>query len=216
MITIDLNKINIKQAADQAADIITKDGIIISPTDTIYGIYGDVFSTSAYKKIFHIKKRDYLKTVSWQIKEYDEIMDFVEWNKIPNNFNLIPFMQEIFPGPVTLILPVVSTKLPSHLNHLTTIGFRIPDHPFTKALSERLVHPVSTTSANRSGDVYTHDVEYIKKVFSKIVDAIIIEKPKINPVASTIFQLNPDGLHLIREGAVLWNMILKKYKNCIG
>ncbi|MCK5076244.1 MAG: Sua5/YciO/YrdC/YwlC family protein [Calditrichia bacterium] len=209
---IKISETGLKKAVSLAKDIINNNGIIIHPTDTIYGLAGNILEEIVYLKIMQIKQRDLSRAISWQISDYSIIKKHVNFKKIPASFNLKEFCLAVFPGAITIVLPVVSSKLPKHLNSFSTIGFRMPDHKFCNLLASSLPYPLTTTSANISGLPYEHDHTKIIKSFEKEVSNIFIDEITSKPEPSTVIQIDINGLILLRESAIKMKQVEEIYK----
>lgn len=179
--------------------ILDNDGVIIFPTDTVYGIACNCFSEKAIKKIFDIKKRpankpinvlsnslDKIKLVSKNISEKEEIL-----------------INEYMPGALTIILDK-NEKVPEILTAgLETIGVRIPKNNISLRILESVSYPLATTSANISGDSAGIKITDFLEEFDGVVDAIIDGGETDLKVASTIVRVESDNkLKIIREGTL--------------
>lgn len=214
---INISEINIKDAVESAKNVIDDNGIIIHPTDTIYGLAGNIFNEAVYNRILEIKQRDISKAISWQIANYSVIENYVDFNNIQAGFNLKVFYNKIFPGAITIVLPVNLKRLPDHLKRkkdFSTIGFRMPDHQFCSLLASSLPYPLTTTSANISGMSYNHNINKIKADFQNKVNAIFYEKSGLKNKPSTVIQIDKNGLKFLREGAVSKKEIENVYNKC--
>lgn len=180
-------------------EILDNDGVIIFPTDTVYGIACNCFSEKAIKKIFDIKKRpenkpinvlsnslDKIKLVSKNISEKEEIL-----------------INEYMPGALTVILDK-NEKVPDILTAgLETIGVRIPKNNISLRILESVSYPLATTSANISGDSAGIKITDFLEEFDGVVDAIIDGGETDLKVASTIVRVESDNkLKIIREGTL--------------
>lgn len=155
-----------KISVEKAAEKIKRGGVVVYPTDTVYGLGVNALDEKAVKKVFEIKKRDFKKPISIivrDIKMAKEVANFAQSTE--------RILEKILPGPVTVIL-FKKKILPDILTGGSNkIGIRIPDHKFTKALMEKLDFPITTTSANISG-------KSIKGRASTVVD-LTGSKPQI-------------------------------------
>lgn len=160
---------------EKARKIIKKGGVIIYPTDTLYGLGTDIFNLEAIGKIFKIKKRDFGKPISVMVSDFEEIKKLAFVGRKQKEK-----IKELLPGPYTIILKkkkIVSGLLTAGSSK---VGIRIPDNEFCRALAKDL--PITTTSANISGE---KDFNF-KKL--KGVD-LIFTGGKISGEASTIIDL---------------------------
>ena len=175
-------------------------GIVIYPTDTIYGLGCDIFQHKAIEKICRIKKVDPRKAqLSFICADLSHLSDFTK--QIPTaTYRLL---KEYLPGPYTFILPA-SKMVPKILqSKKDTIGLRIPDNKIACAIIRQLGRPV--LSASLPGDEvedYT-DPEVMYENFHKEVD-IIIDGGIGKTMPSTVVDCTKEPFELIRQGAGKW------------
>ncbi|HOJ95267.1 MAG TPA: L-threonylcarbamoyladenylate synthase [Methanospirillum sp.] len=122
------------------------DGIVVYPTDTLYGLGGDALSDEAIMKVFEAKGREYHKPISIAVSDPDMIRAVACVDELAEEF-----IDQFLPGPVTVILPA-RTILSSWLTAGTKkIGIRYPNHEIALELISRFDSPITATSANLSG-----------------------------------------------------------------
>lgn len=192
---------------NEVVQILKKEGIVIFPTETVYGIGGNACSCNVIKKIYNIKQRPQQKALTvlvkniQEIEKYAEIKDEIE-KKIINNF---------MPGPITIIL---KKKSSSGLDTVTanneTIGVRIPDNSIIKTILEKCDFPIAAPSANISGRPSATKLEDAKKDFDGKVDALIDGGECKEKVSSTIVQVIDGKIEILREGTITVEEIKKK------
>lgn len=180
----------------QVADCIRSGGVIIYPTDTIYGLGCDIFQPKAIEKICQIKGIDPQKAnLSFICKDLSHLSDYTKSISTP----LYRILKQYLPGPFTFILPA-SKQVPRILqNKKSTIGIRIPDNEICRAILEEVGHPLLTASL--PGDMveeYT-DPEVIAENFEKRVDIIIDGGPG-GIIPSTIVDCTTDDWQITRQG----------------
>jgi len=182
----------------EIADVLRNGGVIIYPTDTVYGIGCDIFNQSAIEKVMQIKKTK-AKNLNLSFICYDlsHISEYVKSLDTPT-FKL---MKRALPGPYTFILPS-SNKVPKILQvKKKTVGIRVPDNLIPRLLVKELGHPIITTSIRDEDDVieYSTDPELILEKFEGKVDAIIDGGyGQVTP--STVIDCTGGEPMLIREG----------------
>ena len=191
------NGINNKEL-DKCVDIIKKGGIIIFPTDTVYGIGCNVFDEKAIKRVFEIKNRSYNKPICVLCSGIEDIEKLV-LNLNEKERNII---NEYMPGSCTLIVnkkKEISNMLTSGLD---TVGVRIPGNDIAIELIKKCGFPISTTSANISGESDFTEIKEIFKEFGEKVDVIIDGgKSKIG-VPSTIVEIENNEVKILRQGSL--------------
>jgi L-threonylcarbamoyladenylate synthase len=174
---------------------IKKGGVVVFPTDTVYGIGCDLYNKDAVNKIFKIKGRD--KTKQFPVLAYSK-----------NEIKEIAFLDEssekiadkFWPGPLTIILKVKDKKIQESLGLQENIAVRVPNHPCILALLKECKLLVGT-SANFSGQPSFNDS---KRIIDRFVGYdILLDGGKIvDPGESTIIQFEGNKLKIVREGKI--------------
>ena len=183
----------------QMVEILEKGGIIIYPTDTVYGIGCDIFKPKAVERICRLRKLDPAKArLSFICSDIKQVAEYA--SQIDNE--IFRLMRNNLPGPFTFVLRS-NNKVPKLFkNKKRTIGVRIPDSPIVQALVEALGRPILTTSLKSDDEVleYFTDPYDIHEDFEHLVDAVIDGGVGGN-VASTIVDCTTFPPELLREGA---------------
>ncbi|CAN5306150.1 L-threonylcarbamoyladenylate synthase [soil metagenome] len=184
----------------QVAEALKDGGVIIYPTDTIYGLGCDIFQPKAIEKICKIKNIDPQKAqLSFICKDLSHLSDYTKSIDTP----LYRMLKNYLPGPYTFILPA-SKQVPKILkSKKDTIGLRIPDNNICCEILEALGNPI--LSASLPGEMveeYT-DPEIIYENFGDKVDFVIDGGPG-NMTPSTIVDCTSDDWHITRQGAGGW------------
>ncbi len=191
-----------KEGIEKASEIINEGGIVIFPTDTVYGIGCNPYNKESVEKIYKIKSRDIMKllpVLTYSIETAEKIVKFDQFTK--------KIVEKFWPGPLTVILKVTDKKIKESLNLGNKIAIRVPDHKCTLELLKKCNFLVGT-SANISGDSpYTDPDECLKKLETYDVfvdDGIITSKGE-----STIIEIENEQIKIIREGSLTENEILQ-------
>lgn len=173
----------------KASEIIRNNGIVVYPTETVYGIGANIFSNIALEKVFAIKKRDKDKPVSVAVSDLKMMEDLVYIGKKERHF-----IEKFLPGPVTVVLKK-KDKVPGVLTSGSDlVGIRFPSHETTIRLIQLAGVPITSTSANFSGEAPPRRVDEIK------VDAdYIIDGGECKGEPSTVVDLV--NRKIIRKGA---------------
>ena len=191
---------NIKEEElKRVVNILDNDGIIIFPTDTVYGIGCNCFSTKAIKKIFIYKNRPNNKPINVLTNNYKKILSVAKEIK-PKEKELI---NKYMPGALTIILKK-NEAVPSLLTaNLDTVGVRIPSNSIALKILESINYPLATTSANISGEESGIKLADFEVNFADKVDAIIDGGESELKVASTIVQVDDkDNVKILRQGTL--------------
>jgi tRNA threonylcarbamoyl adenosine modification protein (Sua5/YciO/YrdC/YwlC family) len=182
-------------------EMIRQGGVVIYPTDTIYGLGCDIFQQKAIERICRIKKVDPRKAqLSFICSDLSHLSDYAK--QLSNSTYRI--LKEYLPGPYTFILPA-SKMVPKILqSKKDTIGLRIPDNRIACAIVKELGNPI--LSASLPGELiedYT-DPEIMYENFRNEVD-IVIDGGIGGTVPSTIIDCTKDQYEVLRQGAGEWN-----------
>lgn len=178
---------------------LNNDGIIIFPTDTVYGIGCNCFSEKAIQNLFEIKERDYKKPINVLTNNMEKI------KKVAKNINAKQeeIINKYMPGALTMILDK-KEEVPDILtSNLDTIGVRIPNNKIALEILRNFDLPLATTSVNISGNNPGIEIENFIEEFTNKVDIIIDGgKSKIG-IASTIISINNDNnINILRQGSI--------------
>ena len=180
----------------QIVDCLKSGGIIVYPTDTIYGLGCDIFQPAAIEKICQLKNLNPLKAqLSFICKDLSHLSDFTKNIDTP----LFRTLKSHLPGPFTFILPA-SKQVPKLLQtKKSTIGIRIPDNEICKQILEALGNPIiSTTLPGEFVEDYT-DPEIIQQNIGHKVD-LIVDGGIGGTEPSTIVDCSTDDWQVVRQG----------------
>lgn len=171
-----------KNVIDEAVKVLADGGVILYPTDTVYGLGANIFNRKAVKKVYNIKKRTYLKPVSLLVSSKDAIPLVSK-----ASLNQLNFIDKYLPGPYTFILKK-SKIVPRHLTSgSANVGVRVPKSEIACSLAK--IFPITTTSANLSNKDTLDTPEEILKQLGCEVDLIIDVGPLKFGNPSTIIDL---------------------------
>jgi len=172
-------------------------GLIIYPTDTVYGLGCDITNTKALEKIAKIKGIKLEKAnFSFICNDLSHLSDYVKQIDTPT----YKILKRALPGPYTFILPG-STSLPKAFKKKKTVGIRVPDNSIALAIVAALGNPIVSTSIRDDDDVleYTTDPELIFEKWGKLVD-VVIDGGYGDNQASTVIDFTEGYPEVIREG----------------
>ncbi|RKZ34752.1 threonylcarbamoyl-AMP synthase [bacterium] len=198
---------NLEQSpAYEAANILKDGGVIIFPSDTLYGFSADATNGEAIIRINSIKKRE-PQTPQIILLRWEWISDYVAgWEKY------IPIMENFFPGPLTLLAkPSPENDLAKPLIKQGKIAFRISKSWFADMVLKILGKPITSTSVNISGQkILTHPMDIIAQ-FDNLVDGIFVYKDtELDGLPSTMVDVSEyPEIKLFRSGTVPFEAIQK-------
>ena len=180
----------------QVAECLKDGGVVVYPTDTIYGLGCDIFQPKAVEKICKIKQVDPAKAqLSFICRDLSHLSDYTKSIDTP----LYRMLKSYLPGPYTFILPS-SKQVPKILqSKKSTIGLRMPDNEICRHILDALGHPL--LSASLPGEMveeYT-DPEVIQEKFGHLVD-FVIDGGIGGMVPSTVVDCTTPDWHIIRQG----------------
>jgi tRNA threonylcarbamoyl adenosine modification protein (Sua5/YciO/YrdC/YwlC family) len=182
---------------DKVVTVLKNGGLVIYPTDTVYGLGCDITKNKALEKIAKIKGLKLDKAnFSFICNDFSRLSDYVK----QIDSSTFKLLKRALPGPYTFILPG-STNLPKAFKKRKTVGIRIPDNNIARALVESLGNPIVSTSIRDDDDVleYTTDPELIFEKWENLVD-VVIDGGYGDNYASTVIDLTTDVPEVIREG----------------
>ncbi|RKR13192.1 translation factor SUA5 [Maribacter vaceletii] len=177
--------------------VLRKGGLVIYPTDTVYGLGCDITNTRALEKIARIKGVKLAKA-NWSFicADLSNMSDYVRQIDTAT----FKILKRALPGPYTFILPG-NNNLPKDFKKKKTVGIRVPDNAIARILVEELGNPIVSTSIRDVDEVleYTTDPELIYEKWNNLVD-IVIDGGYGDNVASTVIDLSEGKQEVVREG----------------
>ncbi|MCF6238519.1 MAG: threonylcarbamoyl-AMP synthase [Candidatus Marinimicrobia bacterium] len=191
------------QAVEQAVNILKNGGLIIYPTDTVYGIGCDITQKAAIERIYRVKGMEKQKPLSFVCSD---IKDISKYAKISTAH--YRDLHRCLPGPYTFILPGTREAPKVLISRQKTVGVRIPDHALTLAIVSALGNPIISTSVNISETSFASDPQEFSEFYEGKVDLILDSGPTWSDLSSVI-DMTDDGYPVvIREGQgdVSWCM----------
>jgi tRNA threonylcarbamoyl adenosine modification protein (Sua5/YciO/YrdC/YwlC family) len=182
---------------EKVVSVLRKGGLVIYPTDTVYGLGCDITNSKALEKIARIKGVKLEKAnLSFICNDLSHLSDYVR----QIDTRTYKILKRALPGPYTFILPG-NNNLPKVFKKKVTVGIRIPDNNIAQAIVRELGNPIVSTSIRDEDELieYTTDPELIFEKWKKIVD-IVIDGGYGDNQPSTIIDLTDDEPIVIREG----------------
>lgn len=179
-------------------DILRDGGLIIYPTDTVYGLGCDITNTKAVEKVKQIKGEKGKSTnLAFICHDFSHLSEYAKQVTTPK-FKL---MKKALPGPFTFILEA-SSKVPKILNaKKKTVGIRVPNNNIPRQIVKELGNPIITTSLNDEDEVieYTTDPSLIYEKYQKLVD-VVIDAGYGGNIASTVVDYTEEEPVVVRQG----------------
>ncbi len=166
---------------------VQSDGVIVFPTDTIYGLGCDAFNADAIDRIYQLKNRPSDQPLSVHLKAVRDLpryarLDDRQWART----------ERLLPGPYTVLLSAASDAPTSCISSDGKIGLRVPDSPAYRAVAEAADGPLVGTSVNRSGQPSLNDIESIRAEFDADVDLIVATDAPLSGAGSSVIDLTQE------------------------
>ncbi len=182
---------------ERIGNILRKGGLIIYPTDTVYGLGCDITNSKALQRIARIKGIK-LEKANWSFvcADLSNLSDFVR----QIDSTTFKILKRALPGPYTFILPG-NNSLPKDFKKKKTVGIRVPDNEIVKALVTELGNPIVSTSIYDEDDIleYTTDPELIYEKWENLVD-VVVDGGYGGNIASTVINLSEGHPEVVRVG----------------
>jgi tRNA threonylcarbamoyl adenosine modification protein (Sua5/YciO/YrdC/YwlC family) len=185
-------------AIAKVVKVLKEGGLVIYPTDTVYGLGCDITNTKALERIAKIKGIKLEKAnFSFICHDLSNISDYVR----QIDTSTFKLLKRALPGPYTFILPG-NNNLPKEFKKKTTVGIRVPDNSIALEIVRKLGNPIVSTSIRDEDDVieYTTDPELIFEKWQNLVD-LVIDGGYGSNIASTIIDLSGEEPIVVREGS---------------
>lgn len=185
------------KAIEKVVDVLKRGGLIIYPTDTVYGLGCDISNIKALEKVARVKQVKLEKAnFSFICHDLSHLSDYVK----QIDTSTFKVLKRALPGPYTFILPG-SKNLPHPFKKKKTVGIRVPDNKIALEIVKKLGHPIISTSIRDEDEVieYTTDPELILEKWDNLVD-IVIDGGYGDNNPSTVIDMSEDPAIIVREG----------------
>jgi tRNA threonylcarbamoyl adenosine modification protein (Sua5/YciO/YrdC/YwlC family) len=180
---------------NKAVSVLREGGIIIYPTDTVYGLGCDIFNKEALERLFQIKSNGKEKLFSFVCADLKDIAKYAKVNDYAYRM-----MKHLLPGAYTFILPAAK-EVPKKLwSKRKTVGIRVPDHEVSLSIARELGNPIISTSVTDKGGDIIYDPLEIQEMFKNQVD-LMLSSGILKGKPSSVVDLSDDTPEVIREGA---------------
>ncbi len=178
-------------------DVLRKGGLIVYPTDTVYGLGCDITNAKAVEKVARIKNVKVEKNnFSFICSDLSHISDFTK----PISNSVFKLMKKNLPGPFTFILEA-NNNVPKYFKGKKTVGIRVPDNNIIREIIRELGNPILSTSVHDEDEIleYSTDPELIHEKYKEIAE-IVIDGGYGDFIPSTIVDCTADEIVIVREG----------------
>ena len=178
----------------KAVDVLRGGGIVIYPTDTVYGMGCDLFNKKGIERIYEIKRRDQKQPFSFICADLKDISRYAQVSD-----GAYKIMKRLLPGPFTFILNASRSVPKIILPKRQTTGIRVPDNRICQALVGEMGSPIISTSVKDGDGELLSDPRIIEELYGKRVD-MIIDGGIIAATPSSVISLLDEGVEVIRIG----------------
>ena len=180
------------KALAEAKLILKSGGVLVYPTDTLYGLGCNAVDKRAVERIYTIKNREGRKPLSILVSDYAMLLEYCTVSSAQERI-----LHSLLPGPYTFILPL-RKPLPAATG--ATVGIRVPEHYFMRQISKELKMPIVSTSANLSGEKDAATLSDVSRPVSSRADLLIDGGICLYGKGSTVIDLV--NMKILRKGAV--------------
>lgn len=184
----------------KAIEVLKSGGVIVFPTDTVWGVGAAISSQQGIEKLYQVKGREENKPTAVLVTDVNManrygVMDKKAWE----------LASRFWPGGLTLVVKTKGNKVPkSVLGGRETVGLRAPNHPLIQELVKQLGEGLVATSANFAGEATPHDKSQIKSSFLEQID-LILEGEGGRGEASTVVDVSKGQVVVLRQGKIRVN-----------
>ena len=195
-----------QEALAQASYVLASGGVLVMPTDSVYGIGCAARSGNpGHQRIFDIKRRERSQTLPWLVADFEDLSRYA--SSAPRS--ALELALFFWPGALTLVVPA-SEEVPAEYRGADgSIALRMPDSPLVRELARRVGTPLATTSANTHGEAAATSGLGVEERIVAEADLTLDAGPAPLAVASTIVSLLDGEPRILREGAIPAHQIAK-------
>ncbi|HSC27385.1 MAG TPA: L-threonylcarbamoyladenylate synthase [Vicinamibacterales bacterium] len=187
-----------------AAGVLRSGGVVAFPTDTFYGLAVDPRNGDAVERLYELKGRGAAAAMPLVASSVDQALEIGHFGEVE-----LRLVRSFWPGPLTLVVPAHPGLAPRVLAGGRTIAIRVPADAVARALAGALGHPVTSTSANLSGQPAAATPEELPATLASGVDLLLDAGPAAGGRPSTIVEVAGGGPRLVRPGAIAWERVLE-------
>lgn len=184
-----------KRVIAKAVEVLQNGGLIIYPTDTVYGIGCNLYNKTALEKLYALKKKTKFDPISLIVKDIQQASSYVRIS----NF-AYKILRRCLPGPYTFILPSGREIPKIMLSRRKEVGIRVPDNEVCLALLDAHPSPLVNTSVNLQPDELLNNPDDIERLYKHAVDLMLDVGWIPDAQESTVVSLVGDELKVLREG----------------
>jgi len=181
----------------KAVQLLNDEQVVAIPTETVYGLAGNIYSEKAIKAIFETKKRPFFNPLIVHISSVDYLTEIVEY--IPEKAKLLA--EAFWPGPITLVLKKKDSIPDLITAEKDTVAVRVPNHPLTLELLNQLPFPLAAPSANPFSSISPTTAQHVEAYFKDTIKMVLDGGPCKSGIESTIIGFDGDDPIIYRLGS---------------
>ena len=186
------------KAFERACEVLQGGGVIVVPTETVYGLGADAFNPSAVRRVYAIKGRDFAKPLSLLVSDERMLREVVA--AVPDVAKTL--MRRFWPGPLTLVFKASDAVPREALGGGETVAVRLSSSPVVRRLLDLYGRPLTATSANRSGCGSARSAQEAMAQVGEEVDLILDGGPSGNEAPSTVVDVSGGEARTLRQGGL--------------
>lgn len=187
----------ISKDISKAIQLLTAEDIVAIPTETVYGLAGNIYSEKAIKSIFETKKRPFFNPLIVHIASIDQLSNIVAY--IPEKAQLLA--EAFWPGPITLVLKKKAVIPDLITGGKDTVAVRVPNHPTTLELLSKLEFPLAAPSANPFSSISPTTAQHVETYFKDNIKMVLDGGACTSGIESTIIGFENDEPIIYRLGS---------------
>jgi L-threonylcarbamoyladenylate synthase len=188
-----------REALERARDVLARGGIVLYPTDTLYGLAVDAHNPAALSRLRLLKGRETKKPISIVAHSVEALDEYVAWNAVAKEL-----AERHLPGALTLVLPA-RPGVPEGVQLIGHVGVRVPNDTFSQRLAHLFGGMFTATSANRSGEQTLASIDQILRQFGpriSEIDLVIDAGERAGGIGSTVVTFRDGKPYILREGII--------------
>jgi L-threonylcarbamoyladenylate synthase len=185
-----------REEIQKAAEILRAGGLVVFPTETVYGLGANALDAAAVKRIFRLKGRPANSPLIVHVASPEHARELaLEWPEAAEKL-----AREYWPGPLTIVLPKRSAVPDEVTAGLSTVGLRVPRHPVALELLRAAEVPIAAPSANRFTQLSPTTAQHVRETFGEQTPFLLDGGPCEVGLESTVIAVTQDGLEVLRPG----------------
>src|SRR5208282_558093 len=185
-----------KRDIQKAAEILRSGGLVVFPTETVYGLGANALNPTAIRKIYALKGRPATSPLIVHVASIEQARELAaDWPQEAERL-----AREYWPGPLTLVVPKKAVIPDVATASLPTVGLRMPRHPVALALLHACGFPIAAPSANRFTQLSPTTAQHVREAFGNDTPFLLDGGPCEVGLESTVIAVTPDGLEVLRPG----------------